>query len=465
MKKSLISLAVFAAITAHAQQTTNVTGDNTGKVDQQNIGDTTTNQNDINSQSTQLGNSANANGATITTNADTRDQNTFNPTATTTSHGGSAHGGSAHGNKSDNDNRSSVGNVGSASTIGNAQLGTSSVGAISASNGNNTNGPNSNGDMTGGNNTNTVDALGGAGGHGGSAKQGQVALGGSNKDSSDRSDNSTRNFTGANEQGQGQSSENALILKSSNTLSNGSSSNSQGGTGGSSSSQTGASTSSAQTGASTSNGGSSSSQTGASTSQGGASGGNTMGLAGSGNSTTTVDAADRSTTNYSSRAVTWAPVIHGPAAPALAAANVVVVPGVCGPRVVIARQAIEGVRFGVWGGQTSVQQGYDEVAQEADQPFLQQGPYLMGHIVVTYTAVVGTSSGGSLSVGGFGRSGDGAQGGGSTSGAMQQVVQRVTARACIFAQETQEKPVVVPVPVPVEPRVVYVEVPVKPKAQ
>jgi hypothetical protein len=374
MNKALISLAIFAAFGVQAQQTADITGD-AAQVDQQNIGDSTTNQNDINSQSTQLGNSANANGAAITTNVDTRDQNTFNPTADTKSY---ATGGSAHGNKSDNDNRSSVGNT-SSSSGGNSLHGTNKS-----------------------DNTNTA-----------AAKQGQ-------------------------DQGQGQSSSNALALKSNNSLSNGSASTSQGGTGG-----TGG-TSSAQGGTSTAQTGASTSQGGNSTSQGGASGGNVLGLDSSGgNSTTNVDASDNSV----SRSVAWAPVSHGPAAPALAAANLVVSNDTCGPRVVIVRRPIEGVRFGVWGGQSAVQQGYDEVAHEAEPAFVQQGENLMGHKVTTYTAVVGTSSGGSLSLGGFGRSGDGAQGGGSTTGAMQQVVQRVTVRACVFAQE---KPVVVtPVAAPV----------------
>jgi len=340
MKLAIALLALAAAFSVHAQQSADITGDG-AQVDQQNIGDTATNHNKTNSHSTQLGNSANANGAHIKTDVDTRDQNTFNPVSETKSH---AAGGAAHGNKSDNDNRSSVGHVGSSSG-GNALHGTNSA----------------------------------------AAKQGQ-------------------------QQGQGQSSLNALGLKASNDSA--STSNAQGGTGG-------------------------------------ASGGNVLGLGASGNSTTHVDASDTSV----SRSVAWAPVLHGPAAPALAAANVVVVPGVCGPRVVVARRPIEGVRFGVWGGQSAVQQGYDEVAHDAEPSFVQQGAHLMGHSVTTYTAVVGTSSGGSLSLGGFGRSGDGAQGGGATTGAMQQVVQRVTVRGCVFAQEkaivvVPAAPVVVPAPPP-----------------
>lgn len=52
--------------------------------------------------------------------------------------------------------------------------------------------------------------------------------------------------------------------------------------------------------------------------------------------------------------VAWAPVIHGPAAPALASANLVVVPGVCGPRVRVITTQIMGQHYGPMGGR------YDE---------------------------------------------------------------------------------------------------------
>ena len=111
MKTTLTLIALAAASFAvQAQQTTTVEGDNLGKVDQQNIGDSLVQDVRTNSTSTQLGNSANANGASISvpTNVDTRDQNTVAVNPTTTSAGGSAHG-----NLSSNDNRSAVGNTSS----------------------------------------------------------------------------------------------------------------------------------------------------------------------------------------------------------------------------------------------------------------------------------------------------------------------------------------------------------------
>jgi hypothetical protein len=165
------------------------------------------------------------------------------------------------------------------------------------------------------------------------------------------------------------------------------------------------------------------------------------GVSKSGNSQTAVDASDRSTNTYTSRTTVWAPVVHGPAAAPLAAANLVVVPGKCGPRVNIIKTDVTGKRFGVWGGQDDVAQGlnYDmESATDASgnpEPFKRVGDYLLGHEVVIQSAVVGTSSGGSFSLGGYGKNGEGAQGGGAASGGLQQIVSKILVRDCIMAVE------------------------------
>ena len=306
----IIALALCSAV--QAQQTTTVEGDNLGKIDQQNIGDSLVQDVRTNSTSTQLGNSANANGASISvpTNVDTRDQNTVAVNPTTTSAGGSS---TATGNTSDT--ASSVGNT-SASNGGNTVAGGAVTGANTSAN-------------------TTTSA-------GGNATQRQGIAGSGNSDNRQASNVTT------------------------------------------------------------------------------------------GQTVVAVDSAHRSSSNY--RAVSWAPVIHGPAAPALAAGALVVVPGQCGPRVLIVRRDVVGSRFGVWGGQQEVLQGQDEIIAPAPEPFAQVGPYLMGHSITTYTAVLGTSSAASLTLAGFSRQGDGAQGGGSTGGQMQQLVQRVTIRECLFAQ-------------------------------
>lgn len=160
--------------------------------------------------------------------------------------------------------------------------------------------------------------------------------------------------------------------------------------------------------------------------------GQQQGIGASGNSRNQVNVGGGDS-NYNTEAVAWAPIIHGPAAPALAAGNMVMAPSICGPRVNIVRRDVEGVRFGVWGGQQTVIQGYDEVLAPAENLFIQSGAYLIGHSVTSYTVALGTSSAGSFSVGGFSNN-NGAQGGGATSGSMQQIVQRHTVRECVMAQ-------------------------------
>ena len=321
MKKliTIAALALCGMAQADPVQSTTITGDN-GRADHQLIGDTDASQNDINSTSTQLGNSANANGATITTGVDTRDQNTVN------SAGGAAMGGSATGNTADN--RSAVGNT-SASSGGNSVAGGAVTGATTGTVQGSTTG------SVAGQNTSTTTSGGGAGGNSGAAAQG--------------------------------------------------------------------------------------------------------GAGAAGNSATTVDARNQS--QYSSRATVWAPVTHGPAAPALAAAGLVVVPGDCGPRVGIVRRDVVGDHTGMFGGREVVQ-GQDEISAPAAEPFVQIGPYLMGHRVTVYTAVIGTSSGSSASLAGFGGVGNGAQLGGSANGQRQQVTQRVTIQECVMAQAVPQPQVV-----------------------
>lgn len=178
--------------------------------------------------------------------------------------------------------------------------------------------------------------------------------------------------------------------------------------------------------------------------------------AGSGNrtdNTTRVDASDRSSTSYEAKTTVWAPVIHGAAAPALAAANLVMLPGVCGPRVWVERVPVVGKRFGVWGGQSDVEQGYDDMIRPEAEPFVQRGAYLIGHQVTQFTAVVGTSSAGSFSLGGYGKNGDGAQGGGAASGQLQQIIAKVQVRECVMATPQRVEPVaILPAPAPLAPR-------------
>jgi hypothetical protein len=140
-----------------------------------------------------------------------------------------------------------------------------------------------------------------------------------------------------------------------------------------------------------------------------------------------------SNTNVQERTTVWAPVIHGQAAAPLAAANMIVTPMACGPRVRVVRRPVMGKRFGVLGGQSDVEQGEDDDIEPADQPFVEIGGKLFGHQVTQYAAILGTSSSGSFSLGGYGSSGNGAQGGAAQSGQLQQISSRFYVRDCLMA--------------------------------
>ena len=359
--KTIITLAAIALCSAAiAQQTATVEGDNLGKIDQQNIGDSLVQDVRTNSTSTQLGNSANANGASINvpTNVDTRDQNTVAVNPTTTSAGGAATG-----NRADNANQSSAA-TGASSSGGNTLAGQNTS--------TNTN--------AGG----IASAGGGAGGQGGTSSaqggtSGATAMGGT---------------SGATAMG-GTSGATAM-----------------GGTSGA-------------------------------TAMGGTSGATAMGGAGAaGNSAVQVDASDRSTANYSSRATAWAPIIPGPAAAPLAAGRLVQGSEECGPRASTYFVDVNGVRFQLLGGQQQVPQGYAQVLTVAASPYIYHETELpngklasvFGSRVTSYMATLGTSSAGAFVVGGFGKQGDGGQIGTNTGGSLEQMVQRYTIRECVISQ-------------------------------
>lgn len=167
--------------------------------------------------------------------------------------------------------------------------------------------------------------------------------------------------------------------------------------------------------------------------------------------------ANTNTNNVGSTTV-WAPVIHGQTAAPLAGASLVVMPMSCGPRVRVVREPVIGKRFGIWGGQSDVEQGYTEYVVSEDEPFRRHGSQLFGHEVMQYTAVLGTSTSGSFSLGGAGRHGDAAQGGGAAGGQMQQMVSHFTVRDCVMAVETP--PVAPPPPPPPVPEF-FVEKPIR----
>lgn len=158
-----------------------------------------------------------------------------------------------------------------------------------------------------------------------------------------------------------------------------------------------------------------------------------------------------------SRATAWAPVIHGAGAAPLASGTMAVVPGVCGARVDIVFDPVEGRRFDTTGPNegTKFVQGYSERTVPSKTPFVEfnsaQGTYLLGHSVSYIAATVGTSSAGSFSVGFFGKEGQGGQGGAAASSSHQQLVTKVVVQDCVFAAPT-------PVALPAAAAVVIPEV-------
>lgn len=358
------------------------------------------------STSNQINPSANAVGVDLGNAVDVRNQNT------TTSGGGA--GGAATGNLSNNDNKSSAG---ANNSLAQVVAGQATVGPTSSQSGGNIlGGATSGGNIVG---PSTATAQGGAGGQGGQGGQGGAA------DVRSSNANSAKQGQG---QGQGQQQGNLGI--------NGQSSKNV-----------------VDTGDNTQ-----------STSAGNGAGAG----AGSGNKTanvTRVDAADRSVTvnTYEARAVAWAPIIQGPAAPALASANLIIIPGQCGPRVRVVATNVIGKQFGPFGGQYDVTQGQDTdtvMAQGADgqyEPYVVIGEDVLGQRVDRAVGAIGTSSSTNFSIGGFSGRGDAAQGGAGGSGALQQIVARSFVTDCVIGKVIKPKaePIVFvtqPLPIVENPR-------------
>ena len=159
-----------------------------------------------------------------------------------------------------------------------------------------------------------------------------------------------------------------------------------------------------------------------------------------GNSTTNVDASDRSTTNYRSLALVH-PTI--PAAPAtqLAVGNIAQQVGVCSPLMSVQRDKVTGTYQGLIF-KTKLDQGHDDqiVSYDGDQLFkvvtLSNGRVvLMGHQPVISTSII--SLGGARNIGLNG----GGQGGGSYGGAgmgsssqAQRLVTNVQLVPCVYGE-------------------------------
>lgn len=393
-----LSLACFAA---SATPFSPSIGNGGGSIEQQVIGDTNASADHTQSTAIQQGNSANANGATITTGVDTRDQNTNNVSPTAT-------GGNAIGNQSDNKSNASNGNQ----SLGQVTNGNSSVG-------NTTTGPST---SSVGNTTAT--GHGGQGGGGGQGGAGGAA---------------SSNGTNLGINGQQQGIAGSGNSDNTNTVKGGDQKNAQGQGQG-------------QQQASNANG------TNTSTNRQNTSAGNGAGAgAGSGNKTEnktalSVDASDRSSTSYVAKSIALPPILHGQAAPPLASAAMTVIPGVCGPRHYTETTPIKGTHHGIlWD--SSVPQGNDYTAVPATTPFIEKDGYLIGHVLNEFVAVIGTSSSKSISGWGVGSTQAGGGAGAANSGSHQQMVVRITIKDCLMPVKAPAPvaPIVQPLPLPIIP--------------
>lgn len=174
-------------------------------------------------------------------------------------------------------------------------------------------------------------------------------------------------------------------------------------------------------------------------SNGSNSGGNTMKSANtasndsSGNSSVSIDASDRSTTNYESQAL-FIPTIQT-AAPALVASPTLVVErGVCGPRMDKRQERVNGTYVGIIK-RSSIDLGVDDELIPASEPYKYWTDpvgvqHVFGHQVTTYVSVNGVAASRSLGLGGGETGGNWGQGGASSSSSVQRTIIRLQLRDC-----------------------------------
>lgn len=428
----LAMIALMAAAAAHAQNApqSNTVGDNSS-VDQQVIGDTNSTADHTNSVSTQLGNSANANGAQVNPTIDTRDQNTV------TSTGGA--GGSSTGNLSNNDNRSNASNGNQ--SMGQANTGNSSVGNTSATTGNNTNtvgGSYSGGNtLTNGSNTATNTANGGAGGSvagsGNSANANTQSTNTTNALGQQQgiagSGNSTNNVKGGDQrnaqgQGQGQGQQQAANAAQGQGQGQGQSSNNRISGGNQSATTTSRSSQNAST---------------------------KSGVGQSGNSQTMVNTGGNIDNTRVDARTLIVPRVTPDVPPSLLAAGTmqVVADATCGPLMDVREEEVYGISQG-WFWDSKVALGKQQtLTQYLDQNgtpvyFLPvkigARNVLIGQKHTMVAGIISTAAGKTFGLGGGNSNMAYGQGGAGNTSAMQQMLEHHVLRTCIYAVEMDAPP-------------------------
>ena len=154
---------------------------------------------------------------------------------------------------------------------------------------------------------------------------------------------------------------------------------------------------------------------------------------GSGNSSTYVDAADRSTTSYEAQAL-FLPTIQN-AAPALVASPAITTErSECGPRVKKVTNGVQGTYIGLFV-KSFIELGVDDELVQADEPYRYWTDkygveHVLGHQLLTTITVNGVASSRSLTLGGGSTGGDWGQAGGASGSSMQRTIVRVQVREC-----------------------------------
>ena len=165
---------------------------------------------------------------------------------------------------------------------------------------------------------------------------------------------------------------------------------------------------------------------------------------GSNSSTTNVDAADRSTTNYRSVALVL-PSVGVTAPSTVAVGNIIKETMACGVLQSVQRDTVKGTYLGLFkrsqidlGTDDSLVPFTNETGEEVyyKRVLGSDGKYrLMGHQPIIYTTVLSVSGARNLSLGGGGSQQEWGQAGVGASSAMNRLVSKIQLRSCVMAVE------------------------------
>jgi len=210
--------------------------------------------------------------------------------------------------------------------------------------------------------------------------------------------------------------------------------------------QSSASNGQSNTGTSSASNGQSNTGSSTNTLGGSSSGGNTLATGAStssaslsgGNSTTTVDASDRSSTQY--KAIFIPSVIPGTPPSQLAVGNIIKETSACGPMQTIVRQPVNGTFIGLLRN-SAVPQGWTDdlepyrdangTPMEYRQVRTANGDVrVFGQQVIMFTTVIGVASNRNLALGGGGGGGSWGQAGMGSSSSNQRMVTTIQLRDC-----------------------------------